>query len=139
MTQMKFTQTLRRAMLVTPLVLGLAPALSACGGGDGGNDGAKAEAGATATKADATAAKGEAKAVDPAVQKEAEEALSAVKLDPKVEKAVNIAREIDADPSKAQDVLAKYKINRDDLDALMYEISRDPALAKSYAAARERS
>jgi hypothetical protein len=76
--------------------------------------------------------------VDPEVQKEAETVLAedTSGLDPKVAKAVSIAREIEADPSKAEDVLGKYELDREGLDALMYEIARNPDLAKSYAAAR---
>lgn len=79
-----------------------------------------------------------APAVDPEVQKEADTVLAedTSGLDPKVAKAVSIAREIEADPSKAEDVLGKYELDREGLDALMYEIARNPDLAKSYAAAR---
>ena len=135
MKQMKFKTIIGRAALVASL--GLAPALIACGGG-GGKDDAQAKAGA-ADKGDA-AKDASKKAVDPAVQKEADDALSADKgLDPRVQKAVNVAREIDADPTKADEVLAKYKLQRTDLDALMFEIARDPKLAESYAAARQKS
>jgi hypothetical protein len=133
----KFTKTHMSALLAAALTLGLMPTLAACGGG---KDQAQPEAGTKASPSDASAAKAGAKAVDPAVQTEANEALSADSgLNPKVMKAVSIAREIDADPSKSDDVLAKYKLSRDDLSALMYEIARDPKLAASYAAAREKS
>ena len=133
----KFTKTHMSTLLAAALTLGLMPTLAACGGG---KDEGQPETGTKASPSGASAAKAGAKAVDPAVQTEANEALSADSgLDPKVMKAVGIAREIDADPSKSDDVLAKYKLSRDDLSALMYEIARDPKLAASYAAAREKS
>jgi hypothetical protein len=80
-------------------------------------------------------------AADPEAQKEADTVLAAGTdgMDPKVAKAVSIAREIEADPSKAEDVLGKYELDREGLDALMYEIARSPDLAKAYAAARMNS
>lgn len=131
-------KTIIRKSLIAALVVAFAPELTAC---DSGNKeepqaqtDAKADAGAEAKPE-------EANAVDPAVQKEADEALSADAsgLDPKVAKAVNIAKEIEADPSKAEEVLAKHELDREGLDALMYEIARSPELAKSYAAARMNS
>lgn len=123
--------------LMAALVLACAPTLVACDSGN--NDDVAKKEEATAPPKGET--KEEKKAVDPAVQAEADAALSADAsgLDPKVAKAVNIAREIEADPSKAEEVLAKHELDREGLDALMYEIARSPELAKSYAAARMNS
>ena len=123
--------------LIATLVLAVAPTLTAC---DSGNNDDAAAKPADAPKAEEPK-KEEAKPVDPEAQKEADEVLAAdgSGLDPKVAKAVSIAREIEADPSKAEDVLAKHELDREGLDALMYEIARNPELAKSYAAARMNS
>lgn len=62
--------------------------------------------------------------------------------DPSVEKiqtAVKVAREISADPEHADDVLARHGLDRDKLDALMFEIAADPELTDAYMAARRAS
>jgi hypothetical protein len=50
----------------------------------------------------------------------------------KVALAATIAREIAAAPDEADAILARNGLDRDGLDALMYEIARDPALASAY-------
>jgi hypothetical protein len=53
-------------------------------------------------------------------------------LDPRVEKAVRIAAAIEADPVRADEVLAAEGLDREQLDALMYEIARNAELARAY-------
>ena len=125
--------------LIAAFVIASAPTLIACDGGEKKEEVAKKD---DAKKDDGAEKKEEEKPVDPAAQKEADETLgdaAMASLDPKVAKAVNIAKEIEADPSKADEILAKHELNREGLDALMYEIARSPELAKSYAAARMNS
>ena len=56
--------------------------------------------------------------------------------DPRVVKAAQVAREIATAPETADDVLAKQDLDRDKLDALMYEIASDPDLTEQYRIAR---
>ena len=140
-TQDKFSSMnklkLSQLALFTALLMG-----SACDGKakDEPAQAAAAEAGAAEAGAPAEAgAEGEAKApADPAAQAEADELLAEDlgDLDPKVQKAVTIAREIEAAPDTADQVLAKHELDREGLDALMYEIARSPELAKAYRDAR---
>ena len=122
-----------RTPLLAVLTVALMGSLPAC---DSGN---KEEPVAQNDAKPATAGEAEQAApADPEAQKEADAVLAEDMsgLDPKVAKAVSIAKEIEADPSKAEDVLGKYELDREGLDALMYEIARNPDLAKAYAAAR---
>ncbi len=81
---------------------------------------------------DAKIAKANSKAEPKAEPKEATPA----PLDPRVAKAAEIAKAIDKDPAKADEVLAAKGLDRDGLEALMYEIAKDPKLAASYEQAR---
>jgi hypothetical protein len=56
--------------------------------------------------------------------------------DPRVAQAAKVAREIASDPKAADDVLAKENLDREKLDALMYEIASDPDLTEQYRIAR---
>lgn len=55
----------------------------------------------------------------------------------KVQLAATVAREISADPEKADEILASHKLDRDQLDALMFEIASNPDLTQAYMAARK--
>lgn len=57
----------------------------------------------------------------------------------KVKAAVAVAREISADPEHADEILARHGLDREKLDAMMYEIAADPALTDAYMAARRAS
>ncbi|HEY8380163.1 MAG TPA: hypothetical protein VIK91_26920 [Nannocystis sp.] len=54
----------------------------------------------------------------------------------KVKTAAAIAREIAADPEHADEVLRRHGLDREKLDAMMFEIAADPALTEAYMAAR---
>lgn len=56
--------------------------------------------------------------------------------DPRVATAARIASQISAEPQKADDLLAAADLDRDKLDALMYEIANDPDLTAQYRMAR---
>lgn len=57
-------------------------------------------------------------------------------LDPRVAKAAKLAGEIEAAPEDADAILEKHGLDRDKLDALMYEIAADKDLAEDYKWAR---
>jgi hypothetical protein len=52
-----------------------------------------------------------------------------------VTKAVDIAKEIEADPDSAETILANHEMTIEDFDQMMYDISADPDLSDAYAAA----
>lgn len=56
--------------------------------------------------------------------------------DPRVVQAAEVARELANAPEKADDVLAQKNLDREKLDALMYEIASDPDLTEQYRIAR---
>ena len=56
--------------------------------------------------------------------------------DPRVAKAARIASQISKEPLKADELLAAADLDRDKLDALMYEIANDPDLTAQYRVAR---
>ena len=63
-------------------------------------------------------------------------------IDPKAEKvklAATVAREISGAPDQADEILGKHGLDRDKLDALMFEIAGDPELTQAYMAARRDS
>jgi len=64
----------------------------------------------------------------------AEDGLSG--YDPRVAKAAGVAEQISEDPQKADELLAAADLDRDKLDALMYEIANDPDLTAQYRMAR---
>jgi hypothetical protein len=67
---------------------------------------------------------------------QSEEAQLLAALDPKVLRATEIAENIERDPENSDDVLARSDLDRDGLDALMYEIAINPELASQYRIAR---
>jgi hypothetical protein len=56
--------------------------------------------------------------------------------DPRVAQAAKVAREISNDPQSADEVLEAEDLDREKLDALMYEIANDPDLTEQYRVAR---
>lgn len=56
--------------------------------------------------------------------------------DPRVAQAARVAVKIQADPSKVETVLASADLDREKLDALMYEIASNPELTQQYRIAR---
>lgn len=52
-----------------------------------------------------------------------------------VQKAVEIAKAIEADPDAADQVLQSHGLTVEEFEQMMYEISADPALSKAYEAA----
>lgn len=80
------------------------------------------------------AAKGDK--ADKGGDKEGDKAEAEAPLDPRVAKAVEIADAIAKAPEDADAILEKHGLDRDKLDAMMFEIAKDPALAESYKLAR---
>lgn len=56
--------------------------------------------------------------------------------DPRVAQAARVAIEIQDDPTQADAVLASSELDREKLDALMFEIASDPELTQQYRIAR---
>jgi hypothetical protein len=54
-----------------------------------------------------------------------------------VERAVAIAREIEADPDSTEEILASHDLDLERFEAMLYEIGGDPELSKAYNAAME--
>jgi hypothetical protein len=135
------TKTTVRKLLWTTVV-GLGLSLGACDKGDAD--------GKTASK-DAKGKKGDPKtAIDAKTPGDAKKAGDAktpgdVKdepaadepLDERVVKAAGLAKKIEADPAKADDVLAEAGLDRAGFEALIYEVSA-PELAEQYRLARAR-
>lgn len=75
----------------------------------------------------------------PEAKPDAPETIEAPAPDPNAEKvrtAAIVAREIAADPEHADEVLTRHGLDRDKLDAMMFEIAADPALTEAYMTAR---
>jgi hypothetical protein len=72
----------------------------------------------------------------PGDEVEAEDEDDYAGYDPKVVQAARIAKEIEADPTKADAVLEAANLDREGLDVLMGEIGEDPELATQYRVAR---
>jgi hypothetical protein len=82
-----------------------------------------------------------AKKDDPSINEDAaddedDEAQLFAVLDPKVRRATEIAESIERDPAASDQVLAQADLDREGLDALMYEIAINPELASQYRIAR---
>ncbi|MBL8975969.1 MAG: hypothetical protein JNK56_35525 [Myxococcales bacterium] len=112
----------------------LLTALPACDGGAP----PKADAKKVAAKADP---KADAKAPDskPVVTPEPKPVEKPAVVDPadsKIQLAASVAKEISGAPDKADEILGKHGLDRDKLDALMFEIAGDPALTQRYMDAR---
>lgn len=103
---MTMTRVILSAMLLSLI------AAPACGGGD-------AKTGDKADKAD-----------------KSDKGAAAAPLDPKVAKAVEVADAIAKNPDDADAILEKHGLDREKLDAMMFEIAKDPALAEAYRVAR---
>ena len=56
--------------------------------------------------------------------------------DPRVEKALTVARAVDADPGKAAETLASMGMTADELDGLLYEIAESGDLSAQYEKGR---
>ena len=54
-----------------------------------------------------------------------------------VERAVTIAKAIEADPDGAEEILASHDLDVERFEAMLYEIGGDPELSKAYNAAME--
>lgn len=100
------------------LTLALVGSTAGCGGSDGAKDAAKAEA-----KAEA----------DPAAAAVETETGDAPQFADDVERAVAVAREIMKAPESADEILARYELDRPGLDELIYKIASDPESRKRYA------
>jgi hypothetical protein len=136
------TTTTVRKLLWTSL-LGVTLGLGACG-----NQGADKTAAKDAKgdkKADKKAGDvkagdkkaGDVKADDVKAGDVKEEAPVDEPLDERVVKAASLAKKIEADPSKADEVLAEAGMDRASFDALILEVST-PELAEQYRLARAR-
>jgi len=73
---------------------------------------------------------------DPAASGAPAEAAAEAPLDPRVAKAVEVADAIASAPEDADAILEKHGLDRDKLDAMLFEIARDPALSAAYKTAR---
>lgn len=132
--------TIRKILMTS--VMGLSLALGACGEGDAGKDGKTAAKDAKAAKGKTGDAKGPAdlKAGDPKVDDAkadggAEPAEDV--FDERVVKAAGLAKKIEAEPARADEILAEAGLDRAAFDALIYEVST-PELAEQYRLARAR-
>ena len=123
-------------LLITGVV-GLALSLGACDSGEKKGDDKSAKAGgkkADGKKADGKAADGKSgDAAGDAGGDEADE-----KFDDRVVKAAGLAKKIEANPDKADEILAEAGTNREEFEALIYEVSR-PELAEQYRLAMAES
>jgi len=54
-----------------------------------------------------------------------------------VEKAVTIAKEIEADPDAVEEILERHGLDAEQFENMIYEISSDPELSRAYNAAME--
>ena len=52
--------------------------------------------------------------------------------DPKVTKAAEIAKEIEAKPEEADEILAKHELDRDKFEAMIKEIAKDQQMSSDY-------
>ena len=118
-----------RTIIISASVLGLTAALGAC------DKDVPAPKDAQPV-AEHNAAADSAKPVDTAPDKGAKDNAGAKEaFDPRVVKAATLAEQIEADPTHADEVLAKAGMDRAALDALLYEVS-EPDLAEQYRLAR---
>jgi hypothetical protein len=85
--------------------------------------------------ADADASPASVADADAAAEPEDEAELLAA-LDPRVLRATAIAESIERAPESSDEVLARADLDREGLDALMYEIAINPELASQYRIAR---
>ncbi len=81
-------------------------------------------------KPDAKKPEVETKKAEP--EKKAPEAEPAHEPDPKVTKAAGIAKEIEAKPEEADEILAKHELDRDKFEAMIKDIAKDPQMSSDY-------
>jgi hypothetical protein len=129
------TTTMRKSLWIS--VLGLSLALGACDKGETDGKTAAKDTKAKDTKAKTGDAKGgDVKAVDTkAGDVEAEPPDT---FDERVVKAAGLAKKIEAEPARADEILTEAGLDRDAFDALLYEVSKEPELAEQYRLARAR-
>jgi hypothetical protein len=128
--------------LIWTSVLGLSLALGACDNSDS-KTASKDKKGATDKKGaadkkgpDADKKGGDLKAGDTKAGDKAEPAADEP-LDERVVKAAGLAKKIEAEPAKADDILAEAGLDRASFEVLIYEVSK-PGLAEQYRLARAR-
>ncbi len=136
------TSTMRKILWIS--VVGSTLALGACGGGADGKTASKDtkdtkdKKGGDAKGGDAKggdAKGGDVKAGDAKggdAKADADEP-----LDERVVKAAGLAKKIEADPSKTDEILSEAGLDRAGFEALIYEVSK-PELAEQYRLARAR-
>jgi hypothetical protein len=133
--------TMRKILLTS--VMGLSLALGACGQGDAGKDGKTAAK--DGKKVDAKDAKkgdvkaNDAKANDAKVDAKADGGDEPAEdvLDERVVKAAGLAKKIEAEPARADEILAEAGLDRTAFNTLIYEVSTSE-LAEQYRLARAR-
>lgn len=74
--------------------------------------------------------------VEPAAPKPEEKPAAVDPADNKIQLAALVAREISVAPDKADEILGKHGLDRDKLDAMMFEIAADEAMTRRYMEAR---
>lgn len=112
--------------------------LPACDGGDTKKTDTKVVT-KTTTKGDV---KTDTKTTTTVTTPEPEKPADKPVADPNAEKvklAATVAREISGAPDQADEILGKHGLDRDKLDALMFEIAGDADLTQAYMAARRDS
>ncbi|HEY0135654.1 MAG TPA: hypothetical protein VGB85_16335 [Nannocystis sp.] len=57
-------------------------------------------------------------------------------VEPRVQLAAVLAREISAAPEQSSKILRRHGLDRDKLDTIMFEIAGDPELTRAYLVAR---
>ncbi len=113
--------------------------LPACGGGDTKKTDTKVVT-KTTTKGDVkTDTKTTTTVTTPDPEKPADKAPVVDAKAEKVKLAATVAREISGAPDQADEILGKHGLDRDKLDALMFEIAGDADLTQQYMAARRDS
>lgn len=83
----------------------------------------------------AACGRGEQAADQPAAQPLVAESQPAADLPADVQRAVTVARAIEANPAALDSILAAHGLTRAGLDSLMYAIAADSAKAAAYSAA----
>jgi hypothetical protein len=126
-------KTARTLLLTVGLALPLA--LGACGQGDSDNKSATKDV--KGKEADAKGAAVKAGDKGEVVADADADADADQPLDERVIKAAGLAKKIEADPTRADDILAEAGLDRARFDALIYEVST-PELAEQYRLARAR-
>jgi len=127
------TSTITRILVAFALV-----GLPACDGGDTKKTDTKVVT-KTTTKGDTKTETKTTTVTTPEPEKPADKEPA---MDPNAEKiklAATVAREISGAPDQADEILGKHGLDRDKLDALMFEIAGDPDMTQKYMDARRDS